>query len=73
MIRPGLWPTALRQAMRLTRPGWWRRPPFLPTPDRAYLRFRLDTQYGSDHPMVAGDVVRYLEWCRDQQRLRRTG
>jgi hypothetical protein len=71
VARPGLWPTALRQAMRLARPRWWRRPPFFPTPDRAYLRFRLETQYGSDGRVVAGDLVRYLEWCRDQEHLRR--
>jgi hypothetical protein len=63
--RPGLWPTALREARRLAPAGWWRRPPFLPLPDRAYLRFRLETQYGSaDHRPVPADVVSYLEWCR---------
>ncbi len=72
-IRPALWPTALRQAFRFARPGWWGRPPFLPTPDRATLRFRLETQYGAEGPMRAGDLVRYLEWCRDQERLRRSG
>ena len=27
-------------------PGWWRRAPFTPRPDRAYLRFRTETAYG---------------------------
>ena len=44
---PELWPTAVGQAGRLARPGWWRRAPFLPLPDPAYVRFRLDTQYGA--------------------------
>jgi hypothetical protein len=61
--RPRLWPTAVVQAGRLSRPRWWRRPPFLPMPDRAYLRFRLETHYGSAEP-DPGDLVRYLEWCR---------
>jgi hypothetical protein len=61
--RPGLWPTAFRQAHRLARPGWWRRPPFLPVPDRDYLRFRLETQYGAGGTPVAADLVTYLQWC----------
>jgi hypothetical protein len=63
--RPGLWWTALRQARRLARPRWWGAPPFLPLPDRAYLRFRLETQYGSGGRPDPGDVVAYLEWCRE--------
>ena len=33
-------------------------------PDPAYLRFRLETQYGSDHDPEPDDVVTYLHWCR---------
>src|SRR5690606_31043031 len=44
--RPRLWVTAVRQVVVLARPGWWRRPPFLPMPSRDYLRFRLLTAYG---------------------------
>ena len=62
--RPGLWATALGQVLRLARPGWWRRPPFVPLPDPDYLRFRLETQYGSDREPDPGDVVTYLHWCR---------
>lgn len=61
---PGLWPTALAQAIRVARPGWWRRRPFLPLPDPDYLRFRLQTAYGHGEP-DPGDVVSYLRWCRD--------
>ena len=61
---PSLWPVALSQSLRLARPGWWRRSPFLPVPDPAYLRFRLETQYGSDHDPEPDDVVTYLHWCR---------
>jgi hypothetical protein len=63
--RPSLWATALRQAKRLARPGWWRHAPFLPLPDAGYLRFRLETQYGADAPPEPRDLVTYLEWCRD--------
>lgn len=66
--RPGLWPTAVIQVRRLAPPGWWRRRPFLPVPDPDYLRFRLETQYGSDQAPEPGDVVTYLRWCRDLPR-----
>ncbi len=64
---PSLWVTGLRQARRLAVPGWWRRPPFLPLPARAYLRFRMETAYGGrgDQPPVPRDLVTYLRWCRD--------
>jgi len=67
-IRPTLWRTALRQLARTSRPGWWRRPPFIPRPDPAYLHFRLETQYGSDSAPAPGDLVTYLAWCRDAHR-----
>ena len=63
---PSLWPVALVQARRLARPGWWRRRPFLPLPDREYLRFRMQTAYGGDGsaPPRPDDLVTYLRWCR---------
>jgi hypothetical protein len=34
-------------------------------PDRAYLGFRLETQYGDPkHRAEPDDVVAYLVWCR---------
>ena len=65
LVRPGLWPVAVTQALRLARPGWWRRRPFLPLPDPDYVRFRLQTAYGPDGEPSADDVVSYLRWCRD--------
>ncbi len=68
--RPSLWITAARQARRTARPGWWRRPPFLPVPGGEYLRFRVLTQYGdADHPPVPADVLNYLTWCKAQHGL----
>ena len=63
---PDLWATALRQARLLARPGWWRRPPFLPVPDPDYLWFRLLTAYGGDGTAAPdpSDLVAYLRWCR---------
>lgn len=65
LARPCLWAVAVRQVFVLAPAGWWRRPPFLPLPDRAYLRFRLQTAYGDpDRPPEPADVVTYLRWCR---------
>ena len=50
VVRPSLWSTAVRQVFVQAPDGWWRRAPFVPVPDRAYLRFRLQTMYGDpDH------------------------
>ncbi len=66
--RPRLWSTALRQWVRLTPRGWWHRPPFLPVPDRHYLDFRMQTQYGdARHRPATRDVISYLTWCREWQ------
>jgi hypothetical protein len=49
-------------------PDWWRRRPFLPVPDAAYVRFRIETAYGPMGEATPDDVVRYLEWCRETER-----
>ena len=66
--RPRLWPIALSQAVRLARPGWWRRPPFLPLPDPDYVRFRMQTAYGARGEPQPADLVAYLNWCREFSR-----
>jgi len=68
--RPDLWRTAMRQARRMAPNGWWRRAPFLPVPDRDWLRFRLEAQYGGDGtgPVEEADVVHWLEWVRAYDR-----
>ena len=62
----------MRQLFVLAAPGWWHRRPFLPLPDREYMRFRMVTQYGDpDHGMEPADVVAYLHWCRSYRRALR--
>ena len=63
---PSLWITALVVARRLVPVHWWRSRPFLPIPSRAYLKFRLETYYGSETAHFAPeDVLKYLRWVRD--------
>lgn len=68
LAHPELWPTAIAQAHRLARPGWWRHRPFLPLPDAGYVRFRLQTGYGERGEPTAADLVSYLRWCREFSR-----
>lgn len=69
---PTLWGTAVRQVFVLAPPGWWRRAPFLPRPDPAYLRFRLVTAYGDPaRDPEPADVLTYLHWCRAWPKLAR--
>jgi hypothetical protein len=68
LIRPGLWWVAVRQVLRIARPRWWRRAPFLPLPDAQYLRFRLETAYGENVAPRPADLVAYLEWCAARAR-----
>jgi hypothetical protein len=65
VTRPWLWWIAIRQALRIARPAWWRHAPFLPVPDAEYLRFRLETGYGEVIVPPAADLVSYLEWCAE--------
>lgn len=54
----------LRVAWRFRRRRWWRRAPFLPLPDRDYLRWRMHTAYGDyDTVPPTDDVIRYARWA----------
>jgi hypothetical protein len=65
LARPSLWWTALRVARGVIPRRWWARPPFLPIPSRAYLRFRKEAYYGDPRaPFRAADVLKYLMWVR---------
>ena len=64
VMRPRLWPTALRLLVESAPRGWWRRAPWLPVPDAGYLAFRVSTAYGASGQPSATDVVEYLDWVR---------
>lgn len=51
-------------AWRFRRRGWLTRFPFLPVPDREYVRWRMLTAYGDENAVPpAADVVRYARWA----------
>ncbi|MGF1600159.1 MAG: hypothetical protein ACFCVK_25180 [Acidimicrobiales bacterium] len=64
--RPDLWPIAARATLDHVPRRWWRRRPFLPLPDRGWLRFRLVAAYGGDGDRrpQPDDVITWLEWRR---------
>lgn len=60
---PSLVPALLSTAWRFRTRRWYAKPPFLPLPDRSYLRWRLYTAYGNAHAIPpAEDVERYVRW-----------
>lgn len=63
--RPSLWLTAAAVYAGLVPSGWWRRSPYLPVPDRAWVAFRMETAYG-DPAAVPGpeDLIGFLAWAR---------
>ncbi len=68
--RPDLWPVALAEAHCLLPRNWWRTWPPLPRPPAAWLGFRMETAYGDRTARPpAGDVVAWLEWCREARQL----
>jgi hypothetical protein len=51
-------------AWRFRRRGWITRFPFLPLPDREYVRWRMLTAYGDENAIPpVKDVVRYARWA----------
>jgi hypothetical protein len=61
---PALGVALLRVAWRFRSRGWYRRPPFIPLPDRRYVEWRMYTAYGDPHIVPpADDVARYARWA----------
>ncbi len=66
LVSPRLALDLLATAWAFRRRGWWRKAPFLPVPDREYLRWRMYTAYGNEDAVPpAGDVIRFARWRRE--------
>lgn len=69
-LSPRLAVDLLRTGWAFRRRGWWRVPPFLPLPDRTYLRWRMYTAYGHEDAVPpVEDVVRFARWRRETMGL----
>lgn len=61
---PSLAADLIRVSWHFRNRHWYLRPPFLPIPDRSYVRWRMDTAYGSpDAVPPVSDAERYVRWA----------
>jgi len=61
---PAVGVALVRVGWRFRRRSWYRHFPFLPLPDRQYVRWRMHTAYGRDDAVPpADDVIRYARWA----------
>jgi hypothetical protein len=64
LVNPALAVDLLTVAWRFRARDWYRHSPFLPLPDRTYLRWRMYTAFGDfDAVPSADEVVRYARWA----------
>jgi hypothetical protein len=64
---PSLGLALLRVMWNFRARGWWRKPPFLPIPPRAYIEWRMYTAYGDARALPsAEEVERYARWTAKQ-------
>ena len=70
VLRPRLALDLLATGWVFRRRGWWTRAPFLPLPDRAYLRWRMYTAYADEDAVPpVDDVIRFARWRRETMDL----
>jgi hypothetical protein len=70
LVNPRLALDLLRAAWAFRRRHWWKQPPFLPVPDREYLRWRMYTAYADEAAVPpVEDVVRFARWRRETMGL----
>lgn len=69
-LSPRLGLDLLRTGWAFRRHRWWCVAPFLPVPDRTYLRWRMETAYGDpDAIPPLEDVANFARWRREVMRL----
>jgi len=70
LVNPRLAIDLLRAGWAFRRRRWWADPPFLPLPDRTYLRWRMYTAYGSEDTVPPlEDMLRFVRWRRETMGL----
>jgi hypothetical protein len=69
-LSPRLALDLLKTAWAFRRRRWWASSPYLPVPDRTYLRWRMYTAYGNEDAVPpVEDVVRFARWRRETMGL----
>jgi hypothetical protein len=70
LLSPRLAVDLSRTAWAFRRRHWLSQAPFLPLPDRRYLRWRMYTAYGDENAVPPTlDVVRFARWRREVMHL----
>ena len=70
VVNPRLAVDLIRTAWAFRRRRWWAMPPFLPLPDRTYLRWRMYTAYASEDAVPPlEDVIGFARWRRETMGL----
>jgi len=70
LLDPRLALDLLKTAWAFRARRWWARPPFLPLPDREYLRWRMYTAYADEAAVPpVDDVIRFARWRRETMGL----
>lgn len=70
LVHPRLGLDLLKTAWVFRRRRWWAAAPFLPVPDRTYVRWRMYTAYGDEDAVPPlDDVVRFAQWRRETMKL----
>jgi hypothetical protein len=71
VTRPRTLVWLLATAWRLRARDWYRRPPFVPLPPRAYVAWRLHTAYGDEERVPEpAEIERYLGWAAWMRRVK---
>ena len=66
--RPTLLPHLMGAAWAFRARGWWKRPPFLPLPPAAYMRWRMETAYGDPGAVPSDEELeRFLRWATEMR------
>jgi len=70
VVNPRLALDLLRTGWAFRRRRWWASAPFLPLPDRTYLRWRMYTAYADEDAVPSPeDVIGFARWRRETMHL----
>jgi hypothetical protein len=70
LVNPRLGIDLLKAGWAFRRRDWLMRAPFLPIPDRDYLRWRMYTAYGAEDTVPPlEDLLRFVRWRRETMGL----